>query len=142
MKLRIFRNLLLLALIFCLGFLTHALFFPDVLANGFTDVASIVIPIPTPTQGPNGSQYDFQTTITYKEGHFSRHNIVIRAGNYLSIKNIAQQHPMWLISNDPQLTTVRGYGDSEQVRERMDTKGQFVVEDKNNPQEKLVITVK
>ena len=49
---------------------------------------------------------------------------------------------MWLNSNDPLLTTPRGYGESEQVRERMDTLGQFVVADKNNPSERLIITVK
>src|SRR6185437_13591585 len=142
MKLRIFRNLILFCLFFALGFLTHALFFPDILANGFTDLASIVIPIPTPTQAAGGQQYAFQTTITYDGTHFSRHNVAIHVGNYLSIKNNAKQSLMWLVSNDPNLATDRGYGESEQVKERMDTLGQFAVEDKNNPSEKIVITVK
>jgi hypothetical protein len=142
MKLRIFRKLILFAVFFGLGFLTHALFFPDVLANGFTDVASIVIPIPTPTQAAGGQQYSFQTTITYDGAHFSRHNIAIASGNYLAIKNIAKQNLMTLVSNDPNLATGRGYGEAEQVKERMDTAGQYVVEDKTNPQEKIVITVK
>ena len=142
MKLRMIRKLILFAVFFCLGFLTHALFFPDVLANGFTDVASIVIPVPTPTQAAGGQQYSFQTTITYDGAHFSRHNIAIAVGNYLAIKNIAKQNLMSLISNDPNLTTTRAYGESEQVKERMDTIGQFAVEDKNNPSEKIVITVK
>ena len=141
MKLRIIRNLIFFALFFGLGFLTHALFFPDVLANGFTDFSSIVIPNTSPTQTA-GPQYNFETTITYDGDHFSRHNIIIGVGNYLIIQNVAKQHPMWLLSNDPQLTTVRGYGDSEKVEQRMDTAGKFVVEDKNNPQEKILITVK
>src|SRR5271154_4173737 len=99
MKIRILRNLLLFSFIFGLGFLTHALFFPDVLANGFTDIESIVIPIPTPTQSAGGQQYSFQTTITYDGTHFSRHNIAIAVGNYLAIKNIAKQNLMSLVSN-------------------------------------------
>ena len=141
MKLRIIRNFIFFVVVFGLGFLTHALFFPDILANGFTDVSSIVIPNSFPTQAV-GPHYAFQTVITYDGDHFSRHNIVMGLGNYLIIKNIAKQHPMWLLSNDPQLATVRGYGETEHVQERMDTRGNFVVEDKNNPQEKIVITVK
>lgn len=136
------RNLVLFCLIFVAGFLTHALFFPDVLANGFTDVESIVIPIPTPTQSAAGPQYAFQTTITYDGAHFSRHNITIHVGNYLIIKNISKTQLMSLASNDPNLATDRGYGESEQVKERMDSSGQYAVEDKNNPQERIVITVK
>jgi len=142
MKLRVIRNLILFVVIFGAGFVTHALFFPDILANGFTDVESIVVPIPTPTQAAGGQQYAFQTVITYDGAHFSRHNITIQVGNYLSIKNISPQALMSLASNDPNLATPRSYGESEQVKERMDATGQYAVEDKNNPQERLVITVK
>lgn len=141
MKLRIIRNLFLFAVIFGLGFLTHALFFPDILANGFTDVSSIVIPNTAPTQAASSPQDKFETVITYDGAHFNRHNIKISVGNYLTIRNMAKQNQMWLISNDPNLATNRGYAESEQVRERMDTKGDFAVADKNNPQEKLIITV-
>lgn len=142
MKLGIIKKLILFGFVFGLGFLTHALFFPDVLANGFTDVSSIVIPNTAPTQAVAGAHYSFMTTITYDGTHFSRHNVAIHVGNYLMIKNVAKQKLMWLRSNDPKLATVRGYGESEQVKERMDNKGTYVVEDKNNPSEKIVITVK
>ena len=136
------KMLLLVILAFVAGFLTHALFFPDVLANGFTDIQQVVLPLPTPTQAAGEPQSSFVTTVTYDGTHFSRHNLAIGAGNYLIIRNGSKQNLMWLLSNDPNLATDRGYGEAEQVKERMDTRGQFVVEDKNNPQEKLVITVK
>lgn len=136
------KALLIVVLGFVAGFLTHALFFPDVLANGISDITQVVLPLPTPTQAAGGTQSSFITTITYDGTRFNRHNITIDVGNYLIIVNGAKQNLMWLVSNDPNLATTRGYGDSEQVKERMDTKGQFVVEDKNNPQEKVLITVK
>ena len=140
-NLKFFTKILLTSIAFISGFLTHALFFPDFLANGITDIRQIVIPNPTPAGTASNTQA-FETKITFDGTHFSRHNITNGVGNYLMIINIAQHNAMWLISNDPQLATPRGYGESEQVRERMDTRGQFVVEDKNNPQERLIVIVK
>jgi hypothetical protein len=130
------------SLFFSLGFITHALLFPDFLVNGFSDIQKIALPNTASTPAPAGAKYAFETKITYDGERFSRHNIVVGVGNYLMITNLASHSPMWLTSNDPQLATPRGYGESEQVRERMDTRGQFVVADKNNPEERIVITVK
>lgn len=127
---------------FALGFITHALYFPDILANGIIDVQKVVLPNTVPTQSPGTNSSEFETKITYDGERFSRHNITIGVGNYLIIMNTSPDKLMWLISNDPALATVRGYGETEIVRKRMDTLGQFVVADKNNPNERLVITVK
>src|SRR5260221_14635016 len=137
------KQIILLLFVFALGFFTHALFFPDFLSNGIIDIQQLVIP--KPTTAPNqttGDTNNFMSTITFKDGQFNRHNITIGVGNYLLITNISADHPMWLESNNPLLATVRGYGQSEQIRVRMDQRGQFVVADKHNPDEKLVITVK
>ncbi len=136
------KSLVVFIVAFVAGFLTHAFLFPDFLANGIMDITQVALPIATPTPVSSGSQDTFETYITYKDGSFNRHNITIGVGNYLNITNMSTSHPMWLTSNDTQLATVRGYGESERVRERMDTRGQFVVVDKNNPSEKLVITVR
>jgi hypothetical protein len=135
------KNIILSVLFFGIGFLTHAFFFPDMLSNGIADVSNIVIPNTSPTPQDQGS-HSFMTEIDYNEGHFSRHNITVDIGSYVLITNQSKNHLMWLISNNPLLATVRGYGESEKVRVRLDTKGQYVVGDKNAPQERLVITVK
>ena len=141
MKLRILKKLILFGVFFGLGFLTHALFFPDVLINGFSDVQSIVIPnvSPTPAQDVNST---FMTKITYDGKHFSRHSLVIPPSSYIKIENISTDTLMWLISNNPDLATPRGYAESEEINVRLDKRGTYVVEDKTNPQERLVITVK
>jgi hypothetical protein len=141
MKLHTVRNLLLLGFVFGLGFLTHAFIFPDVLVNGFSDVQNLVIPnvSPTPNQNTNDT---FQTTITFDGTHFSRHSLVLPFESYIIIKNISQNSLMWLLSNYPPLATPRGYGYTEEINIRLDKRGTFVVEDKNNPSERIVITVK
>lgn len=133
------------ALVLCLltffgGFLTHAFVFPDFLANGIVDVQQIALPNPTPTGAQ--TQQAFETYITYDGRSFNRHNVTIEVGSYLIITNTNSTKQMWLLSNNPLLETIRGYGESEQVREKIEEKGQFVVTDKNNPSERLVITVK
>lgn len=133
---------IVLLLGFGLGFITHALYFPDILANGIVDVQKVVLPNTVPTLAPGTNESDFETKITYDGENFSRNNIKIGVGNYLTITNTSPNKPMWLQSNEPALATVRGYGETEAVRHRMDTGGEFVVVDKNNPKEKIVITVK
>lgn len=135
------KNITLSILFFIFGFFTHAFWFPDVLSNGIADVSNLVIPNMTPTPADAGF-HTFSTTINYKEGVFSRHTLTIEVGSYLTIINKSEHHPMWLVSNNPLLATPRGYGQSEAVQVRLDKKGQFLVADKNNPSEKLVIIVK
>jgi hypothetical protein len=133
------KNLLLSLLFFSLGFLTHALFFPDVLSNGMTDVNTLVIP----KANPKTESIDpLITKITFDGKSFSRHNITLRKTNYLHIVNTSESKLMELIGTTKALTTPRGYGQSETIQVQFNEKGQFAVADKNNPQEKLVITVK
>lgn len=136
------KKLLLLIvaiIIFAAGFLTHALFFPDFLANGISDVTQLALPNPTPT---GSSLRPLTTTINYDGARFSRHNITIEVGTYLAIENTSLTELMWLHSDDPSFITPRGYGQSEALQKRMDTRGRIIIEDKNNPQEKLVVTIK
>lgn len=134
------KKLLSFILFFFLGFFTHALVFPDFLANGFTDVSQIVIPEPSkpPTEATNQQL----TIIEYDGKKFSRNNIRVGFTRYIQIINTSPDKLMWLTSNHPDLGTVRGYAEAEAVKTQMNEKGTFVVQDKNNPNEKLVITVK
>lgn len=134
------RKILLILFVFSAGFLTHALIFPDFLANGFTDVSKIVIPEISPTGAPvNDSQL---TKIEFDGKKFSRNNVRIGFTRYLQITNTNPDKLMWLQSNKPELTTVRGYGEAETVKAQFNEKGTFIVRDKNNPSEQLMITVK
>src|SRR5579872_5077194 len=141
MKPRIVKKILLFSAFFILGFLTHAFFFPDFLINGFSDISNIAIPdiSPTPGQDVNST---FFTKITYNDSHFSRHSLVIPISSYVMIENMSTTSRMWLLSNNPLLATQRGYSYTEAIRVRLDNRGSFVVEDKSNPQEKILITVK
>jgi hypothetical protein len=114
--------------------------FPDFLANGFTDISKVIIPEPTPA----GTQ-DIDPLITkveYDGTKFSRHNVAIGFTRYIQIVNTSKTDLMWLQSNLPELTTTRGYGEAEAVKAQFNEKGTFIVRDKNNPNEQLVITVK
>lgn len=134
------RKIFLFIFFFSAGFFTHALLFPDFMVNGFTDVSKIVLPEPTPT----GTQKldPLVTEITYDGKRFSKHNVNISYTRYIQIINKSETNRMWLQSNKPELNTSRSYGYSEAVKAQFNEKGTFLVVDKNNPSEKLVITVK
>ena len=128
-------------LFFVLGFLTHALFFPDVLNNGITDIGALIVPNAKPTSTVTKHEAAL-TTISFDGQKFSRHNVTVGYTRYIQIVNTSKDKLMWLISTTDELATKRGYGTSELVTMQANKKGTFVVADKNNPQEKLVITVK
>jgi hypothetical protein len=138
------KNIFLSILFFAAGFLTHAQFFPDLWANGLPGFnQQTQTPTINRSTAPPAQQQAFETRIDYDGTQFSRHNISIEIGSYLIITNVNKGNKlMSLSSNNPLLTTPRGYGESEIVKARMDVRGQFVVIDKNNPEEKLIITVK
>ena len=136
------KNIILCILFFIIGFLMHALVFPDFLSNGVTDVQNLIIPNSTPTEGGAQANEPLITKIDFDGARFSRHNITIGFTRYVQIVNVSPDTLMWLVSSTPQLSTPRGYGNSEAVQMQGNKKGQFVVENKNNPEEKLVITVK
>jgi len=134
-------KIFIITIVFCLGFLTHAFFFPDVLTNGIADVKQIALPntSQTATLGTNDLQ---MITVTFDGKHFSRNNITVPFSRYLKIENQSKETLMSLIANNPLLSTPRGYGYGEALQVRMDKKGQFIIADKNNQQETLVVTVK
>ncbi len=132
------KKLILFAVIFALGFFTHAIFFPDTFSNILVDTKNIVIPDSQPT--PEGNK--LITTITYDGERFSDHSLHITTTSYVVIKNNSKEKRMELVSNNPLLTTPRPYGFSEAINQRLDKAGTYVVRDKTNPNEEIVIVVK
>jgi hypothetical protein len=136
------KPIVLSIIFFAAGFLTHALAFPDFLANGITDVQKIAIPDnEQSTLGVQASDEQF-TKIIFDGEKFSRNNVTVGFTRYVQIINENKTQQMWLLSNTPELTTKRGYGHLEAAQKQFNERGQFVVVNKNNPKEKLVITVK
>lgn len=135
------KNIFLSILFFGFGFLSHAFFFPDFLANGITDVQQIAAPNAKPTSGTENTD-PLITEVTFDGERFSRNNVTIGFTRYIKIVNTSKTDMMELIGSIDELTTPRGYAESEAVQMQFNQKGQFVVADRNNPQEKLVITVK
>lgn len=121
-----------------MGFFTHAIVFPDTFTNVWVDTKNIVMQDIQPTPQVNKRI----TTITYDGNRFSDHSINMETTSYIIIKNTSKETKMELISNNPLLTTTRPYGFSEAINQRIDKSGTFVVRDKTNPAEELVIVVR
>lgn len=137
------KKLILVLLIgFICGFLTHAVFFPDLFAGGIFLLPQA--PQNAPQQGQTSSQIQVvnETKITFDGTSFSRTNVRMESSRYISITNMSQNTTMDLNSSEPGLSTPRPYAYLETVRTRIDKPGQYVVADRKNPTVRMVITVK
>jgi hypothetical protein len=139
------RRILLYLFLFLCGFLTHALLFPDFLANGiifqpdaiFSNLGSADKVSSQPV-----TQTTHENVISFDGKTFSRSNVTIPLTDYISIRNDSTETQMLLASDKPELATPRGYAYKEQVRTRLDNEGQFHVLEKNGSGARLTITVK
>lgn len=134
------RILLSSIIAFLVGFLTHALFFPDLLSNGILFKPEVLIsnePLKT-VQELEANEY----VVEYKDGKFSRSNITVPVGRYFILINKDPEKLMDIVSTLKTLSTPRPYGLEEQIRLRLDTKGQFYIQEKENKSNQLMITVK
>lgn len=126
---------------FFAGFLVHALFFPDLLANGIVFLPNLD---EAKKQQPPPSALELTpltTIITFDGQTFNRHNVRVGKTRYIAIQNTSDEQLMWLVSSEKLLTTPRGYATGEALRVQLNQAGQFIVSEKNTPSEKLVITV-
>ncbi|OGG01748.1 hypothetical protein A2Z33_00205 [Candidatus Gottesmanbacteria bacterium RBG_16_52_11] len=128
------RVLTLIILAFTAGWFTNTLY-----GKYGQQAVSRVIPPPA-ASGKTLQQSAFVTEIIYENGTFKPDNVTIKLGNYLSVTNRSDSL-MWLNSNNPLLSTSRGYARSEQLRIRMDSEGQYSLENKLNLKAKARITV-
>lgn len=134
------RAVLLFIIAFSIGFITHALFFPEVLSNGILFKPEVLIstdPLKT-FEKPEENEY----IVEYRDGKFSRSNITVPVGRYFVLINKSPDTLMDVVSTLEPLSTPRPYGLEEQVRLRLDSKGQYYIQEKENKNNQLVITVK
>lgn len=137
------KILLVLIVSFTAGFFVHALVFPD----KFSQTPNIEATKQKILGEQSSNKLDSTETnpslkiVEYKDGKFSPSKIYIQQGYYVAIRNMDEDEYMWLLSEDKDLTTVRNYALSEEVKKRMDKKGTYVVYEKNS-QSPLTIVVK
>lgn len=126
------RLLLLLIVSFSMGFALHWL-----ITNTQVQPASIL--------GQNvaglASQDEFITRVDYDGKKFKPNSVTVKKGNYLAITNTSRDKLMWLISDNPDLQTPRGFGEGEKLQLTLLKMGEFKVVDKLSPSVSLSVKV-
>lgn len=111
------------ALWFIVGFTSCYLVFvvvpPYISKKG--DISSVSEKATTP------SNDQFMTLVQYSENGFKPSMVTIQKGNYIIIRNEAKDRHMWLSSDNPLLTTRRGYAQSEQIQTTLVEPGSYTV---------------
>jgi hypothetical protein len=132
---KLIRTIILVVIAFTLGFLLRDYTGPIMLPVSFRTVSNAVKP---PTKSADNIPGNVE--IIYDNGKFTPNEAVIAVGRWLSISNKSTSL-MWISSDNPWLSTVRGYGESEQVRVRMDDLGTYHIKNKLNLNASAVIKV-
>jgi plastocyanin len=83
----------------------------------------------------------FITYIDYDGSKFNPKTVTIKKGNYIAITNKSKDKFMWLISDNVDLNTKRGFGEGERLQLMLLTEGSYKVVDKLNSKAILTITV-
>jgi plastocyanin len=105
--------------------------------RGFLDSQGVYVHLPelvpsakktTTAAGVPAGVSDFITEVKYENASFKPASVTIKKGNYLAITNVGDSL-MWLSSDNPKLSTPRGYGKSEQLRIKPETIGSHTVTD-------------
>lgn len=118
----------------------HALFFPDVLSNGILFKPEVLISN-EPLKSLEQTELN-EYIVEYKDGKFSRTNITVPVGRYFVLVNKSPEKLMDVVSTLKPLSTPRPYGLEEQLRLRLDSKGEYYIQEKGNTDNQLLITVK
>ena len=116
--------------IFLLGFFVHAYIFPDLFSQsgGLDNAKNKVL-----GQKEEKSEQEKSLTISsYKNGSFHPSKIWMKKGYYVGIQNEDEEKLMWLESENPDLSTVRGYGFGEQLRILLSKEGSYIVNEKES----------
>lgn len=129
------KLLLFLILAFSLGFALHWLITnlqikPEVSLLPQQEVA-----------GAQSTTDQFITYVDYDGRKFKPSSVTVEKGNYLAITNTGREQLMWLISDNPDLQTPRGYGEGEKLQLTLLKIGEFKVVDKLSPGVSLSVKV-
>ncbi len=87
------------------------------------------------------SNDEFITYIDYDGKKFKPSTVYIKKGNYIAITNQSKEKLMWLVSDNPDLNTVRGYGESERLQLTLLKEGTYKVTNRLNTKSSLEVVV-
>lgn len=139
------RNILSMSIPFCIGFFVHAFFFPDLLPQVLYKASKQAVGIKEISElsSPTESTDVLIKEVSYKDGVFNPKVIRVHYGNYISITNTSTipDDLMWLQSDSSELTTPRGFAESEQLRTTVLKEGTWSVINRVRPDAKLTVIV-
>lgn len=87
------------------------------------------------------SQNEFITYVDYDGKEFKPGSVTIKKGNYLAITNKSSDKQMWLVSDNADLNTKRGFGEGERLKIILLGMGNYKVTNKLDSRSLLSITV-
>ena len=128
------KLLFLSIFLFILGFLANAFFFQK-------NTAQIISLSQPSILGIKGSD-QFITHINYNGNDFKPDAVVVTKGNYIAITNSSKDKLMWLVSDNPDLSTSRGYGEGERLQLALQKSGEFQITNKLNLKARATVIVK
>lgn len=129
------KLVLLLVGFFSLGFLANALLFQ----KNTVEITALSQPSVLGLKDPDDQ---FITSVDYDGEQFKPRSVTVKKGNYIAITNTSKEHLMWLVSDNPDLSTPRGYGEGERLQLVLLRGGEYKVANKLNPKAWISVTVK
>ncbi len=120
--------------LFSLGFLANAFLFQKTPAEIISQSQQSVLGVKILDQ--------FITYIDYDGNDFKPKFAVVTKGNYIAITNKSREKLMWLVSDNPDLNTVRGYGEGERLQLILQKSGEFKITNKLKSSAQATIIVK
>lgn len=129
------NKFLLAVMFFALGYFAHDFIAPRVAMVSLTPLTAAKTG--TTSSSPNSRD----VKIIYDGKRFIPASTSIERGRYLTVINESQSL-MWLVSEDPQFVTPRGYGYKEQIKVRVNTPETIRIANKLDLGATATITVK
>ena len=120
--------------LFSFGFLANAFFFQKNTAQ--------IISLSQPNVLGTKESDQFITYIDYDGNDFNPNAAVVTKGSYIAITNSSKEKLMWLVSDNPDLSTPRGYGEGERLQLALQKSGEFQITNKLNLKARATIFVK
>ena len=88
------------------------------------------------------SNDQFITYIDYDGKGFKPSSVIVKKGNYIAITNKSSDQLMWLISQNPDLNTQRGYGEGEKLQLILLREGTYKVTNRLDTKAYVEVVVK
>lgn len=128
-------------LFFCLGFLAHALIFPNTLVSTTVNFEELLTKQNLTNTKKVSDTFLLENKVFYTGDTFQPSRVIMHTGDYIEIINQNKTKYMELLSDNPTLNTPRPYGYTEQIRTVLTSPGSYTIFDKLNKSVSVVIIV-